>query len=103
MGYTPVARHRSKKISVWRQGDINYLLNAEPGTHGMAFVVEHGPCAPSMAWRVVDAERAFEHAVKNGAEPYTGDDKVMDVPAIVGIGGSLLLFRRSLRRAGLGL
>jgi 4-hydroxyphenylpyruvate dioxygenase len=92
MGYTPVARHKTKNITVYRQGDINYILNAEPGSFAARFVAEHGPCAPSMAWRVVDARHAFEHAVKNGAEPYTGDDKTIDVPAIKGIGGSLLYF-----------
>ncbi len=88
----PVARHKTKNITVWRQGDINYLINAEPGSHAMRFVGEHGPCAASMAWRVVDAEHAFNHAVSKGATPYAGDDKVLDVPAIVGIGGSLLYF-----------
>src|SRR5690606_22141297 len=52
MGYKPVARHKTKKITVWRQGDINYIVNAEPGSHAMRFVDQHGPCAPSMAWRV---------------------------------------------------
>ncbi|MEP1207478.1 MAG: 4-hydroxyphenylpyruvate dioxygenase [Rhizobiaceae bacterium] len=92
MGYQPVARHKSKAISVWRQGDINYLINSEPGSHAMEFVDAHGPCASSMAWRVVDAQKAFDHAVKLGAEPYLKDDKALDVPAIVGIGGSLLYF-----------
>lgn len=92
MGYTAVARHKSKAITVWRQGDVNYIVNAEPGTHGARFVEDHGPCAPSMAWRVVDAKHAHDHAVSMGAEPYLGDDKVLDVPAIVGIGGSLLYF-----------
>ena len=92
MGYTEVARHKTKKISVWRQGDINYIVNAEPGSHAMRFVEDHGPCAPSMAWRVVDAKHAFDHAVSKGAEPYEGDDKTLDVPAIVGIGGSLIYF-----------
>ncbi|MBO9507483.1 4-hydroxyphenylpyruvate dioxygenase [Thalassospira sp. A3_1] len=92
MGYTPVAKHKSKNITVWRQGDINYILNAKPGSHGMKFVEKHGPCAPSMAWRVVDAKYAFDHAVSKGAEPYLGGDKTLDVPAIVGIGGSLLYF-----------
>jgi 4-hydroxyphenylpyruvate dioxygenase len=68
------------------------MLNGEPASHSMRFVEEHGPCAPSMAWRVVDARHAFEQAVSKGAEPYTGDDKALDVPAIVGIGGSLLYF-----------
>ena len=92
MGYTEVARHKTKAISVWRQGTINYLLNAEPGSHALQFSEEHGPCAPSMAWRVADAQHALEHAVSKGATEYTGNDKALDVPAIVGIGGSLLYF-----------
>ena len=75
MGYVQVARHKTKDIRVWRQGDINYILNNEKGSHGNRFVDEHGPCAPSMAWRVVDAKHAFDHAVSKGAEPYMGDDK----------------------------
>ena len=56
MGYRPVAKHKTNNITVWRQGDINYIVNAESGSHAMRFVDDHGPCAPSMAWRVVDAE-----------------------------------------------
>jgi 4-hydroxyphenylpyruvate dioxygenase len=91
-GYTHVATHRTKAVEVWQQGDITYLINAEPGSHAMEFVAEHGPCAPSMGWRVADARHAFDHAVKKGATPYEGPGRVMDVPAIVGIGGSLLYF-----------
>jgi 4-hydroxyphenylpyruvate dioxygenase len=92
MGYTAVAQHRTKAITLYRQGDITYVLNAEPGLFATRFVEAHGPCAPSMAWRVVDAGHAFEHAVRNGAEPYTGADKTLDAPAIRGIGGSLIYF-----------
>src|SRR5215470_17343170 len=67
MGYAPVARHKTKAITVYRQGDINYLLNAEPGSFAARFVAMHGPCAASMAWRVVDAKHAFQHAVRLGA------------------------------------
>ena len=92
MGYALTARHKTKAIELWQQGDITYVLNAEPGGHAMRFVAEHGPCAASMGWRVVDAGKAFAHAVANGAVPYQADDRVMDVPAIVGIGGSLIYF-----------
>ena len=92
MGYAAVAKHKTKNVTLWRQGDINYLVNAEPGSHATGFVEKHGPCASSMAWRVVDAEHAFRHAVAKGATPYHGDDKTIDAPAIVGIGGSLLYF-----------
>jgi 4-hydroxyphenylpyruvate dioxygenase len=90
MGYTEVARHRTKNISLYRQGTINYVLNREPGSHAARFVAEHGPCAPAMAWRVVDARHALKRALDLGATEYTGDDKSLDVPALVGIGGSLL-------------
>ena len=92
MGYEKVATHKTKAIELWQQGDITYVLNDEPGSHARAFVEEHGPCAPSMGWRVVDAQHAFDHAVAKGAEPYTGPGKTMDVPAIKGIGGSLIYF-----------
>ena len=93
MGYALVGRHKVKRgIELWQQGDITYVLNAEKDSFAERFVAEHGPCAPSMGWRVVDAQHAFDHAVKMGAEPYEGDDKTMDVPAIKGIGGSLIYF-----------
>ncbi len=92
MGYVPVAKHKTKNITVYRQGDINYILNAEPGSFAMRFVEDHGPCAPSMAWRVVDAQKAYDQAIAKGAEPYTDNDKTLNTPAIKGIGGSLLYF-----------
>jgi 4-hydroxyphenylpyruvate dioxygenase len=92
MGFTEVARHRARDITLWRQGDITYVLNADPGSHAMRFVGEHGPCAPSMGWRVVDAAHALRHAVAKGAVAYDGPGKALDVPAIIGIGGSLIYF-----------
>jgi 4-hydroxyphenylpyruvate dioxygenase len=92
MGYAEVARHRTKDISLFRQGDINYLVNREPRSHAAEFVAQHGPCAPAMAWRVVDARHALKRAVELGATEYTGPGKSLDVPAVIGIGGSLLYF-----------
>jgi 4-hydroxyphenylpyruvate dioxygenase len=92
MGYTLTARHRTRAVELWQQGDITYVLNDEPGSHARRFVEDHGPCAPSMGWRVVDAGHAFAHAVARGAAPYDGPGKVLDVPAIIGIGGSLIYF-----------
>ncbi|AWB22398.1 4-hydroxyphenylpyruvate dioxygenase [Methylobacterium currus] len=94
MGFSAVARHRTKAVTVYRQGDVNYLVNEEPGSHGHRFVAAHGPCAPSMAFRVVDARAAYDRAISLGAEPADPADgeKTLDVPAIKGIGGSLLYF-----------
>lgn len=92
MGYALTARHQTRDIELWQQGDITYVLNNDPATHARRFVAQHGPCAPSMGWRVVDADRALAHAVRMGATEYTGNDKALAVPAIVGIGGSLIYF-----------
>lgn len=92
MGFEQTANHKTRKIELWQQGDVSYLINMEPGSHAAKFIAEHGPCAPSMGWRVVNAQHAFDHAVKMGAKPYDGDGKAMDVPAIYGIGESLIYF-----------
>jgi 4-hydroxyphenylpyruvate dioxygenase len=92
MGYAEVARHRSKDISLYRQGEINYVINRESDSHAAGFVAAHGPCASAMAWRVVDAGHALKRAVELGATEYCGPGKTLDVPAVIGIGGSLLYF-----------
>jgi len=69
MGFALTGRHKTKAIELWQQGDVTYLLNAEPGSFAADFADEHGPCAASMGWRVVDAQHAFDHAVSRGRSP----------------------------------
>ncbi len=90
MGYIEVARHKTKDISLYRQGAINYVLDREPDSHAARFVAAHGPCAPAMAWRVVDAGHAMKRALECGAKEYKGGGTSLSVPAVIGIGGSLL-------------
>lgn len=94
MGFEAVARYRSKAITLYRQGDVNYLVNEEPGSHAANFAAEHGPCASSMAFRVADARHAYKRAIEQGAEPADPSlgTLAMDVPAVKGIGNSLLYF-----------
>ena len=94
MGFELVARHKTRSITLYRQGSVNYILNADPSSFGGRFADRHGPCAPSMAWRVVDAKRAYAHALERGAQSYNGEmgAKTIDAPAILGIGGSLIYF-----------
>ena len=92
-GFEAVARHRTKAVTLYRQGHVNYLVNEEPGSHATRFAAEHGPCASSMAFHVVDAAHAFARALEHGAEPADGlGTLTMDVPAIKGIGNSVLYF-----------
>ncbi len=94
MKFRTVAKHRKKAITLWRQGGVNLLANAEPNSQASRFAAKHGPCASSMAWRVVDAKHAYDRAVRLGAEPAGTNvqEKALDVPAICGIGGSLIYF-----------
>lgn len=93
LGFTPIAKHRSKNVTLYRQGDINFVLNAEPDSKALAFAKDHGPSANAMAFRVKDVRKALEWAKKQGAEIVEGE-KVgameLHIPAIRGIGGSLL-------------
>ncbi|MGF1624844.1 MAG: 4-hydroxyphenylpyruvate dioxygenase [Alphaproteobacteria bacterium] len=90
LGFSAVARHRSKAVTLYRQGDINFVVNAEPGSFGQAFARLHGPSACAMAFRVRDAGLANRRALALGAREVPGSAGPMElnIPAIEGIGGS---------------
>jgi 4-hydroxyphenylpyruvate dioxygenase len=92
MGFGRVARHRSKDVSLYRQGNINFVVNAEPNSLAQRFAREHGPSACAMAFRVKDAAQALRAAVAAGAREVKGTVGAMElnIPAIEGIGGSLI-------------
>jgi 4-hydroxyphenylpyruvate dioxygenase len=92
LGFPVTARHRSKNVTLHRQGDINFIINAEPASFGQRFAREHGPSACAMAFRVKDAAAAFQHCIDLGAKPVETRVGPMElqIPAIEGIGGSLI-------------
>ena len=92
MGFRAVGRHRSKEVTLYRQGDINFIVNAEPGSHGARFAAAHGPSACAMAFRVKDAPAAYRELLARGAKPFANAVGPMElnIPAIEGIGGSLI-------------
>jgi 4-hydroxyphenylpyruvate dioxygenase len=92
MGFTAVGRHRHRDVIRYKQNDINFLLNREAEGHAARFREAHGPSACGMAFRVRDAQAAFEGALARGATPVQEGLGALslDVPIIEGIGGSLL-------------
>ena len=92
LGFTEVAHHRSKDVVLWRQGDINFIINNEKKSHAFYFAQEHGPCACGMAFRVRDAHKAYNRALEVGAQPVEIPTGPMELrlPAIKGIGGATL-------------
>ncbi|WP_097460014.1 4-hydroxyphenylpyruvate dioxygenase [Mangrovitalea sediminis] len=92
LGFSAVARHRRKNVTLYRQGDVNFILNAEPDSQAHRFTETHGPCANAMAFRVKDAAHALEALIAGGAKPVASGAGPMElqIPAIEGIGGSLI-------------
>jgi 4-hydroxyphenylpyruvate dioxygenase len=92
MGFSCIAKHRSKDVHLWRQGEINLIVNYEPCSHAAYFGAEHGASACGMAFRVENAAAAYAEAIKRGAEPVESKTGVMElhIPAIRGIGGALI-------------
>ncbi len=92
MGFVAAARHRSKNVTLYKQGDVNFILNAEPESFAQAFARLHGPSVCAIAFRVHDARAAYDRAISLGARPVTGKIGPMElnIPAIEGIGGSLI-------------
>jgi 4-hydroxyphenylpyruvate dioxygenase len=92
LGFSAIARHRHKKVTLYRQGEINFIVNAEPDSFAQRFARLHGPSICAIAFRVQDAAAAYKRALELGA---WGIDKQagpmeLNIPAIKGIGDSLI-------------
>ncbi len=92
MGFTAVAKHRSKDVTLYRQGGINFIINNEKKHPARYFAEEHGPSACGMAFRVGNAHEAYGRALELGAQPMDIPTGPMELrlPAIKGIGGAPL-------------
>jgi 4-hydroxyphenylpyruvate dioxygenase len=94
MGFKPIAKHRHKNVTLYRQGGINFILNAEPDSFAQRFARQHGPSVCAIAFRVKDAKFAYERAIALGAWGYahTAGPGELNIPAIKGIGDSIIYF-----------
>ena len=94
MGFRAIARHRHKNVLLYRQGEINFIVNAEPDSFAQRFARLHGPSICAIAFRVQDAKFASERAALLGAWAYAGQagPGELNIPAIKGVGDSLIYF-----------
>lgn len=94
LGFAEVAQHRSKRVWLFKQGDVNFIVNAEPASQAEDFAREHGPSVCGMAFRVANSQQALEYALNNGAKQFVGNLGAMElnIPAVYGIGESTLYF-----------
>ncbi|MGE3920224.1 MAG: 4-hydroxyphenylpyruvate dioxygenase [Gammaproteobacteria bacterium] len=91
LGFTPIAKHPTQHLTLYRQNKINFILNAEPKTHAHDFSTNHGDSISAMGFQVKDAKHAYERAIKMGAIASTSNIS-LTLPAIQGVGGSLIYF-----------
>ena len=92
LGFLPAAQHRSKNVTLYRQGAINFILNREPDCFAHSFALVHGPSVCAMAFRVRDAQAALARALEHGEKRYDGriGPGELAIPAIRGLHGSLI-------------
>ncbi|ATE62521.1 4-hydroxyphenylpyruvate dioxygenase [Thauera sinica] len=109
LGFKAIARHRHKDVTLFRQGGINFIINAEPDSFAQRFARLHGPSVCAMAFRVADARKAYRRAIELGAWGYDSHSGPMElnIPAIKGIGDSLIYLvdrwrGKDGRRGGIG-
>ena len=95
-GFSKIAKHERQNIELYAQGGINFLLNHEAKSFGNKFQAEHGPSISAMGWRFKDASAAYQEALSRGAKGCEEGDYFTKtgerVPAIFGIGDSLIYF-----------
>jgi 4-hydroxyphenylpyruvate dioxygenase len=94
LGFKAIARHRHKNVLLYRQGGINFIVNAEPDSFAQRFARLHGPSICAIAFRVQNASAAYRRALELGAWGFEGRSGPMElnIPAIKGIGDSLIYF-----------
>lgn len=94
MGFRAIAQHRNADVTIYQQNDIRFMINTTQGSMAQQFADLHGPSVCAMGFRVKDAQKAFQHCLANGAIPYQPSKRhqIYDIPAIYGVGNSLIYF-----------
>ena len=94
LGFRRAGRHRSKNVTHWRQGAVNLVVNAELEGFAHSFYVAHGAAVCAVALKVADARETVARAVALLDEPFgqAVDAGELEIPAVRGLGGSLLYF-----------
>lgn len=93
-GFKKIGKHKTKDVTLFRQGGVNFVINNEPETFAARFCEQHGPSICAMGFRVKDATKAMEYTLSKGASSIenTNDPQSHSFPGIYGIGGSAIYF-----------
>ncbi len=93
MGFQPVANHQDQDITLYQQGEIQFIVNGASDCQAAEHSATHGPGACAMGFKVKDANAAFQYAIQHGATAFEDCTHAHhDLPAINAIGGSVIYF-----------
>ncbi len=92
LGFTLTGKHKKKDIYFYSHGSVKFIVNEEPDSFAKDFKDKHGASACAMGLRTLDAQKAYEKALKRGATPYINRKDISQFHAIYGIGNSLIYF-----------
>lgn len=94
MGFKAVAKHKSCDVTIYQQNDVRFMLNNTKNSMASHFAEKHHASVCAMGFKVTDAKKAYEHCIKNGAQPYVNpsETRVHDLLAICGVGSSVIYF-----------
>jgi len=93
MGFQVIAAHTSQPITLYQQGDIQFIVNEAKNSQPEQHAKTHGPGACAMGFKVRNAKQAFDYAIKHGATPFTDCTHANHgLLAIEAIGGSVIYF-----------
>jgi len=93
MGFQEVTTHKEQDITLYQQGEIQFIVNAATNCQAAVHAATHGPGACAMGFKVHNAKAAFDHAMLHGATAFDDCKHAHhDLPAIQAIGGSVIYF-----------
>ena len=90
LGFSRTRSHATRRVDLYEQHAIRFLVDREPGSFAARFAAEHGPCISSIGVWVEDEARAIAAATSRGARRYEGPSTFGAAPAVHGVGGSLI-------------
>jgi 4-hydroxyphenylpyruvate dioxygenase len=94
MGFVATARHRSREVTLFRQGAMNVIVNADPSAFPLSDDEPQATVISAIALRVRDAGAAYRHAIEMGAWAIDTRAGAMElnIPGVHGVGDSILYF-----------
>ncbi|MDQ6618294.1 MAG: 4-hydroxyphenylpyruvate dioxygenase [Pseudomonadota bacterium] len=94
LGFRPIARHRSREVTLYRQGSMNLVVNAHSDLRAVAAPLTATPVISAIALRVRDAGAAWQHACDLGAWeiPTHASAMELNIPGIRGVDDSYIYF-----------